>query len=350
MRIAFILPSLANKGPIVFTKYLIEGLKDKVKYIKVFYFDEICELDVGVPIQKISFLEKIDFTNYDIVHTTMAKPDLFGWLNKGRLKNKWVSSAHNYYKEDLALSYGFFKARIYSFIWKIGLFSLENMIVSSQEMLNYYATDLGSKNFGIIPYGISRKNSLGLLSKSENDILCNLKEKYTIIGSVGLLIRRKGFHQLIDILKSNENYAVVIIGDGIERNNLESLAKINNVEDRVLLLGFKHNSIDYYKYFDIYAMTSYSEGFGLAMLEAMSQSLPVVCSHLEIYNDYFTKDDVCFFEIDNLESLKSAILDVTNKYEHYKEASYHLYKSKFSLEAMTNRHIGYYEKIINDQS
>lgn len=38
--------------------------------------------------------------------------------------------------------------------------------------------------------------------------------------------------------------------------------------DRFILLGFKDNSIDYYKYFDIYAMTSYSEGFGLAMLES----------------------------------------------------------------------------------
>jgi len=38
MKIAFVLPSLANKGPNVFTKYLIEGLENKVDYIEVFYF------------------------------------------------------------------------------------------------------------------------------------------------------------------------------------------------------------------------------------------------------------------------------------------------------------------------
>jgi len=61
MKIAFILPSLANKGPIVFTKYLIEGLKDKVDYIEVFYFRDIVELDLGVPTKQIGFFEKIDF-------------------------------------------------------------------------------------------------------------------------------------------------------------------------------------------------------------------------------------------------------------------------------------------------
>ena len=65
MKIAFILPSLANKGPIVFTKYLIEGLKGKVDYIEVFYFRDI---DLGVPTKQIGFFEKIDF---DIVHTHM---------------------------------------------------------------------------------------------------------------------------------------------------------------------------------------------------------------------------------------------------------------------------------------
>lgn len=346
MKIAFILPSLANKGPIVFTKYLIEGLKRKVDYIEVFYFNNIIELDLGVPTKQISFFEKIDFDEFDIVHTTMAKPDLYGWFHSKALKQKWVVSMHNYYKKDLGLLYGSPKADILSLIWKLALNKANNIIVSSKEMRDYYEKELGDKNYSVISYGISKKEKLDFIGE-EDKFLSSLKDNYTIIGSVGLLIQRKGFHQLVNFLTNNPEFAVVIIGNGEKEDYLKELAEKNMVSDRLILLGFKHNSIDYYQYFDIYATTSYSEGFGLAMLEAMSQSIPIICSNLEIYQDYFSDADVGLFEPDNTKSLENAILKVSKDIDYYKIKSYELYENKFSLEAMGNSHVEYYREIIN---
>ena len=348
MKIAFILPSLANKGPIVFTKYLIEGLKGKVDYIEVFYFKDIVELDLGVPTKQISFFEKIDFDSFDIVHTTMIKADLYSWWNKKNISKKAVVSMHNYLVEDLNFLYKPFKAKVFTFLWKMSLNSINNIIVSSEDQLNYYKKLLGNqKEFTLIPYGINKKEFKEIDLK-ERQLLEDLKSQYKVIGSCGLLIERKGFKQLIEFLINNSNFAVVLIGDGEDRKNLESLIEKHSLKDRFILIGFKDNSIDYYKYFDIYAMTSYSEGFGLAMLEAMSQSLPVVCSNLPLYKGYFDDTNVSLFEPNKIESLSNAIYKVNENTDYYKNASYKLFEEKFSLDVMGDRHIELYKKVISD--
>lgn len=348
MKIVFILPSLANKGPIVFTKYLIEGLKGKVDYIEVFYFRDIVELDLGVPTKQISFFEKLDFDDFDIVHTTMIKADLYSWWNKKNISKKAVVSMHNYLVEDLNFLYKPIKAKLFTFLWKMSLNSINKIIVSSNDQLNYYKKLLGNqKEFTLIPYGINQKE-LKEIDLKEKQLLEDLKSQYKVIGSCGLLIERKGFKQLIEFLTSNSNFAVVLIGEGEDRINLENLIEKHSLQDRFILLGFKDNSIDYYKYFDIYVMTSYSEGFGLAMLEAMSQSLPVVCSNLPLYRGYFDDTNVALFEPKNIESLSDAIYKVDKKIDYYKQASYKLFEEKFSLDVMGDRHIKLYEKVMSD--
>jgi len=350
MKIAFILPSLANKGPIVFTKYLIEGLKGKVDYIEVFYFRDIVELDLGVPTKQINFFEKLDFDDFDIVHTTMIKADLYSWWNKKNISKKAVVSMHNYLVEDLNFLYKPFKAKVFTFLWKMSLNSINHIIVSSEDQLNYYKKLLGNqKEFTLIPYGINKKEFKEIDLK-EKQLLEALKSQYKVIGSCGLLIERKGFKQLIEFLINNSNFAVVLIGDGEDRSNLESLIEKYSLKDRFFLLGFKDNSIDYYKYFDIYAMTSYSEGFGLAMLEAMSQSLPVVCSNLPLYRGYFDDINVALFEPKSIESLSNAIYKVSENMDYYKNASYKLFEEKFSLDVMGDKHIELYKKVMSESS
>lgn len=108
--------------------------------------------------------------------------------------------------------------------------------------------------------------------------------------------------------------------------------------DRFILLGFKDNSIDYYKYFDIYAMTSYSEGFGLAMLES------------KFVQTFLCIKDILIIQMqpNNIESLTNAIYKVNENIDYYKNASYKLFEEKFSLDVMGNRHIELYKKVISD--
>lgn len=81
------------------------------------------------------------------------------------------------------------------------------------------------KKYPLIGYGIPKKE----LKEIDNNVKKILENKYTVLGSCGLLIERKGFKQLIEFLRNNLQYAVVILGEGEDRVNLEKLIKEYNL-------------------------------------------------------------------------------------------------------------------------
>jgi glycosyltransferase involved in cell wall biosynthesis len=108
-----------------------------------------------------------------------------------------------------------------------------------------------------------------------------------------------------------------IIGDGPERANLESLAKELDVADRVDFVGARYDLAEQLAHADCYVMPSYSEGYGLALLEAIGMGMPVVCSDLPIYNDLLPVESVPRFAPDNCEQLAAAVsnvLDATSEF------------------------------------
>lgn len=347
LRIAFLLPSIISRGPIIFTHYLLTGLKERVKKVEVFYFKGQVEYDLGVKCTKISCFKDRDFSDFDIVHSTMGVPDIYAALFCK--KAIWITSMHSYNDKALKMEKSRFKAWIILFIWEKALAKAENVIVSSEQMKEYYENYIGNKNYKVIPYGIVEREYKGIYKEDIKRIDELKKKGYRIIGSVGLLNKRKGFHQIIRLLQVEKNCAAVIIGEGPELNSLYKLADEIGVIDRVFFPGYRNESYNYYQYIDIYAHVSYSEGFGLALLEAMSKRKPVICSRLDIYKDYFSENDVAYFETDNISSLKAAYDKINKQLDYYSEVSYRLYKNIFSLENMAKEHIKYYLSVLDNK-
>lgn len=102
------------------------------------------------------------------------------------------------------------------------------------------------------------------------------------IISVGKLIPEKGILDLIRIYhilyKKYPDWRLDIVGDGKEKKLLEEYIKIHNLEKYVTLHGFqKKDYIDkLMSESSLYLMTSYTEAFGIALLEAMSFGIPCI--------------------------------------------------------------------------
>ncbi len=103
-----------------------------------------------------------------------------------------------------------------------------------------------------------------------------------IIISIGRLVPWKGFRMLIKVmpklLEINQFFRLVIVGDGPEKSNLESMVKNMHLEKRVYVVGKKsHEELaDYLAASDIFVLNTGYEGFSHQILEVMMAGVPVI--------------------------------------------------------------------------
>jgi glycosyltransferase involved in cell wall biosynthesis len=99
-----------------------------------------------------------------------------------------------------------------------------------------------------------------------------------IVGSLGRLTRQKGYDLLVRALPGLVNATLVLVGDGPERDALQTLAHSLGVADRVIVTGWTAEARRYLPSFDVFALPSRWEGMPLGIIEAMHAGLAVVAS------------------------------------------------------------------------
>lgn len=101
-----------------------------------------------------------------------------------------------------------------------------------------------------------------------------------LLLSVGELNKNKNHEAIIRILPGLPGVHYVIAGEGELRGYLTDLAKQLGVADRVHLIGFRSDIRAIYGLADLYCHPSFREGLSVAIMEAMAEGLPVVCSRI----------------------------------------------------------------------
>lgn len=107
---------------------------------------------------------------------------------------------------------------------------------------------------------------------------------------VGRLEKVKNVATLIHAFAKiqNSSSTLTIVGDGRERTGLESLAKELEIEDRVVFTGFQAEPSKFLAQSDLYVLPSYSEGFGIAAVEAMFLKIPVLATKIGGVPEFIT--------------------------------------------------------------
>ena len=119
-----------------------------------------------------------------------------------------------------------------------------------------------------------------------------LPEDGILIGSVGRLDTLKNYSIAIKALtltRMERICRLVLLGEGLEAENLALQARELGISDRVFLLGRRPDPEHFLAALDIFVLPSKIEGMSNVVLEAMASGLPVVCadlpSHREVLED-----------------------------------------------------------------
>ncbi|GEC79211.1 glycosyltransferase [Flavobacterium aquatile] len=114
----------------------------------------------------------------------------------------------------------------------------------------------------------------------------NIKSDEIIIGSVGRMDsdETKRFSDLIKafaILNNNDFFVkLLLVGDGREKKNYESLVTSLSLEDKVIFTGYQSDVDSYYSIMDVFSLVSSHESFGLVLAEAMLHKIPIVATRV----------------------------------------------------------------------
>jgi L-malate glycosyltransferase len=103
-----------------------------------------------------------------------------------------------------------------------------------------------------------------------------------IVGNVAALVPHKGQRHLIEaahiVVQKLPDVRFVILGEGELREALERLVREYRLEKHVLLPGFRTDVLGCLKSFDLFVMSSVTEGLGTSLLDAMACARPIVAT------------------------------------------------------------------------
>ena len=154
------------------------------------------------------------------------------------------------------------------------ILSNASKVICVTHFLENYAKKYGAKNMETIYNRV-------YLNQFTTHRDYTLKTIPTIL-SVGRLDPQKNQECLIRAIKDMD-VKLILIGDGINYNKLNLLARKLNISSKVKFIkSVPNNNIQkYYWNADIFAISSFYEGFCIPILEAMASGLPVVINDKE---------------------------------------------------------------------
>lgn len=133
-------------------------------------------------------------------------------------------------------------------------------------------------------------------------------DKHIVVGSVGRLDLMKAHDILLRAIAKVAGVRVVILGEGEQRPALEKLAIDLGVSDRIDLLGWVDDPRAYLPEFDVIALPSRSEGFPLAVVEAMLAARPVVATRVGSISEAVTDGETgLLIAKDDIDGLATAL-------------------------------------------
>lgn len=327
-RIAFLVPSIINCGPLNVVLNLVANLdKDKFdimlislrksidedsSYINLFLKE--CVLGIKYLNERPETLVSLSH-ELDIIHSHGFYPDkLVASLKNQEVKK--ITTVHCMLFKDYIQEYGFLKgtlgALLHIFYLRKNKFSY--IVSCSHTVERYLSKYVDDKKLISVNNGVNQEIFIPIdfeekaFRKKQHD----LAGKRVFIFA-GRMIRRKQVPELISFfikfLGEDKGNILLLLGDGEEIQKCKELAT-----DQVKFLGMVNNPAYYYQMSDFVVSMSNAEGYPMSILEAVSCGCYALLSDIPSHREFIDLNPSCANYINSFS--QSKISEIYNMNTH----------------------------------
>lgn len=240
-------------------------------------------------IKAIKELKKIiDKEKFEIIHTHTPMGSVVTRLAAIKARKKYATkviyTAHgfHFYKGAPIINW-----IIYYPIEKICAKWTDCLITITNEDYEFAKKKLKCKEIEHINgIGMNTERLKSILSQEEKEKIrekLGIKKEDIVCSYVAELNKNKNQMLLIHVIekfkKENKNVKLILIGDGVLKDEYQNYINNNELNNYIFLLGRINNINDYLSITDIYVASSKREGLPVNVMEAMYKGLPIVATN-----------------------------------------------------------------------
>lgn len=274
----------------------------------------------------------------DLIHTHLGHADLFGlWAFRNRPVKKLCTMHNIWFKWDWRdyLFFGLYKFLIKRQVNNVNYISISDAVHEHVKNRLKVSDENAHLLYNAIP---ENKDSLDQsvakqeLSFSDDNFLILFMGRLRIQKSVDTLIKA------VSLIKNElreHNSKVLIVGNGVLKNELRDLSNQLNLEDIISFEGITASPEIYHDAADLFVLPSVFEGFGLVILESFRAKTPVIATNIEGPRELIIDNENGYlFEPKDFKGLSNKILKLlkdSSKLKSLGEKGYNTFRKEFHI-------------------
>ncbi|MFT6835527.1 MAG: glycosyltransferase involved in cell wall biosynthesis [Francisellaceae bacterium] len=291
-------------------------------------------------IREVLIREKIN-----VIHCHQYTPWVYGVIAAIGLNTKVIFTEHGRFYPDSSS----WKRRIVNPILSVFTDSITAISKATKQALVDYEF-LSASKIEVIYNGIK---ALEPVTDCEIKTLkqeLSISAEYVVLGTVARLDPIKNHAMMLEafslVVQCKPNTKLIIVGDGELMTALKAQCNKLAISENVIFTGYITNPSRYIQMFDVFLLSSFSEGTSMTLLEAMSAGKPCVVTDaggngeiiLNNINGLVTPNN-------DIEAFKSAIMMCqvdAIEFERFGESGLLIFNSRFSSSNMSQNYANIY--------
>ena len=238
-----------------------------------------------------------------VVHTHGYRSDLIGGLVARAHGVRAVSTVHGF-------TGGGRRNQLNEWVQRLALRRADAVIaVSRQIVVRLANAGVDPAKIRWIPNGFATAEDP--LTRSNARHLLGIPDNGLVIGWVGRLSMEKGPDVMLDALaQCDPSWRLSIVGDGRERDRLRKQASDLGIAERVIWHGLVPKAGALLTAFDVFVLSSRTEGTPIVLLEAMHAGVPIVATSVGGVPDVVSEADAILVPSEQPAMIAQALVEI----------------------------------------